>query len=182
MSKLYGGLLVIATMLALSGLGTLGLALVTQLINLAETTMFATDGISSHPFASALIISTVVGALVTWLWSSLLHCLNKKNYEELPDDARKRHYAFSFIIGAVERMLITTLVLWLPMAVGPLAAAWLGVKAVVGWAGMDKKPDYAASHPARARFTVTLLGSAISFLWAIGCGIWARWMAGIPPQ
>src|SRR5262249_11856262 len=181
MSKLYAGLLVIASMLALSGLGLMGLVLFTHLIDLVPTMLAClADYFRSHPFVSALFISVVGGAVVTWLWSWLLHRLNQQNYERLPEDARKRHHAFSITIGGVERLLLTTLVIWLAGAVGPLGAAWLGVKAVVGWAGMDKTEHHAASHAARARFSVTLLGSAISFLWAIGCGIWARGLAGLP--
>jgi hypothetical protein len=173
MSKLYAGFFVIASMLALSGLGVIGLVLFTHFIDLVPT-MF--DLLGSHPFISALSISVVVGALVTWLWSSLLHWLNHESYEELPADARKKHHTFSITIGAVERLLLTALVIWLPAAVGPLGAAWLGGKAAVGWAGMGA-PE---GHAARARFVVTLLGSAISFLWAIGWGIWARGLAGLP--
>jgi hypothetical protein len=124
--------------------------------------------ISAHPFLSALFISVFGGALLTWLLSLLLHWLNQNNYATLP---------FSVTIGGVERLLLTFLVIWLPAAVGPLGAAWLGVKAVVGWAGTGATQD----HAARARFLVTpLLGSAISFFWAIGWGVWARWMAELP--
>jgi hypothetical protein len=165
MSKLYAGFLVIASMLALSGLGMIGLALFTHFIDLVPA-MY--DLLSSHPFISALFISVVGGVLV----SLLLHWLNKNAYATLPEDAR-----ISVTIGGVERLLLTFLVIWLPAAVGPLGAAWLGVKAVVGWAGMDA----IEGHAARARFLVTpLLGSAISFLWAIGWDIWARWMANLP--
>jgi hypothetical protein len=184
MSKLCAGLIVIASMLALSGLGLLGLVVV-NLINLVSTRMFGclADYISSHPFLSALFIfSIALGVPATWLWSWILHSLNKKNYEKLPGEAGKRHHAFSITFGILERTLLTALVIWLPMAVGPLAAAWLGVKAVVGWAGMNETENHRAGHPARARFSVTLLGSGFSFLWAIGWGIWARWMAGPTPQ
>src|SRR5262249_46094137 len=159
--------LVIASMLALSGLGVIGLVLFTHFIDLVPA-MF--DLLSSHPFISALSISVVVGALVTWPLSWLLHSL-------LLAEARQRYHTLSITIGGVERLLLTTLVIWLPAAVGPLGAAWLGAKAVVGWAGMDKTEGHAASPEARARFSVTLLGSAISFFWAIGWGIWARGLA-----
>jgi hypothetical protein len=182
MLKLSAGLLVIASMLALSGLGLISLVLFTRLIDLVPAMLeLLSNYFSCHPFWSALFIFSIgLGVPVTWLWSWILHSLNQKNYEKLPEDAGKRHHAFSITFGIVERALLTTLVLWLPMAVGPIAAAWLGVKAVVGWAGMNEAEDHKAGHPARARFSVTLLGSAFSFLWAIGWGIWARWMAGMP--
>src|SRR5262249_262197 len=181
MSKLYAGLLVIASMLALSGGGLIGLVLFTHLIDLVPT-MFGslTDYIISHPFWSAVFIFSIgLGVPATWLWSWVWHRANQKNFVQLPKEARERHHAFSIFVGVVERGLLTTLVIWLPMAVGPLAAAWLGVKAVVGWAGMNESPLHKGTHPARARFTVTIVGSAFSFLWAIGWGIWARWMIGI---
>jgi hypothetical protein len=135
---------------------------------LSEIYMFVADCISAHPFISAVFISVFGGVLVSWL----LHRLNQSSYATLPEDA-----PISATIGGIERLLLTFLVIWLPAAVGPLGAAWLGVKAVVGWARMDATEG----HAARARSLVTpLLGSAISFLWAIGCGVWARWMANLP--
>jgi hypothetical protein len=43
------------------------------------------------------------------------------------------------MFGVLERALLTTFVLWLPMAAGPFAGAWIVVKAVIGWGDHDLK-------------------------------------------
>lgn len=120
----------------------------------------------NYPFVTALTMSVVVGMVVTWIWSSILHRMLKKDY----NDQRLPWIGVAF--GVLERGLLTTFVLWLPQAAGPFVGAWIAVKAVTGWGDLDQKQE-----KGRRRYAVTLMGSMLSILWAVGWGIW-----GMPPQ
>ena len=158
MSKLYSALFIIGLQFAMAALGMIILVVITNITHLVAA---LADGIAAHRFTSALFISVIIGIPVTWAWSNFCHRFYRENSGD------QRYHALSITFGVLERTLITTLVLWLPMAVGPFAGAWLVVKSIVGWAGMDVK-----EHAARARFSVTLFGSLVSILWALGWGIW----------
>jgi hypothetical protein len=67
--------------------------------------------------------------------------------------------------------LLTTFVLWLPMAAGPFAGAWIVVKAIIGWGDLKQSED-----AGRMRYSIALFGTMGSILWAVGWGIW-----GMPP-
>jgi len=149
--------------LVLIVLGTLAQITATLEINVSKFL----DVINFHPFLSALLISVIGGIPVTLAWSEFCHWINRKSHHDPKPDPRYRWLSFTF--GVLERAMLTTLVLWLPTAVGGFAGAWLIVKSVVGWADFIKKQE---EHEGRARFSVTLFGSLVSFLWAIGWGIW----------
>lgn len=117
--------------------------------------------------ALALLISVAGGAVLTFAWSEVSHRLNRKNYTE--PEQLIRHRTLSFIFGVLQRALLTTFAIWIPMAVGPFAGTWLVAKSIVNWAGMDAK-----SHAGRARFSVALFGSLVSILWAVAWGIWGN--------
>ncbi|MFY9771019.1 MAG: hypothetical protein WBG18_03865 [Xanthobacteraceae bacterium] len=89
--------------------------------------------LSSHPFLSALLISVIAGIPVTALWTEICHWLFLRN------DPSPRARWISAMFGVLERALLTTFVLWLPMAAGPFAGAWIVVKAVIGWGDHDLK-------------------------------------------
>jgi hypothetical protein len=119
-----------------------------------------------HPFAAALLVSVVGGIPVTLAWSQAFHWILRKTY------ADHRRVWIGVTFGLLERTLLTTFVLWLPMAVGPFAGTWIVAKGIIGWGDLDSKTE-----DGRARYAVTLMGSLVSILWAIGWGIW-----GNPPQ
>ncbi|MCX7311401.1 MAG: hypothetical protein WCG92_21700 [Hyphomicrobiales bacterium] len=118
---------------------------------------FAND----HRFLTAMILSVFGGIPVTWLWTEFLHRLLKRT----ETDIRRQWVGITF--GILERTLLTTFVLWLPIGAGAFAGAWIIVKAVTGWGGLDQKLE-----PARARYAVVLMGTIVSIIWAIGWGIW----------
>lgn len=124
---------------------------------------------SLHPFVTALLASVVLGIPVTFLWSELLH------YCFLPSDPSPRGRWPSMIFGVLERALLTTLILWLPIAAGGFVGAWLIVKAILGWADLGG-PNAITRHEGRIRYSVALFGNMASILWAVGWGIW-----GMPP-
>jgi hypothetical protein len=115
-------------------------------------------------------ISALGGALVTLGWSNLLHgALARQFKKEASANPVGRVLWIPAVLGIIERTLITTFVLFIPMAVGPFAGAWVTIKAVGGWGVFKDQTSYS-----RALFMTGLLGSAMSVLWAIVVGLLAR--------
>jgi hypothetical protein len=114
----------------------------------------------------ALGLSIVGGIPVTMAWTRLLHYRLRIEY---PENFTQYHSdrLISFVVGVVERGIITMLAIWLPQSVGAIVAALLAVKAVGSWTGDN------TSNPHRVRFFTALLGSLMSMGWALAFGIWA---------
>lgn len=119
---------------------------------------------------TAYSVSVLGGAVVTFGWSSILHWKLSQDLKS-GDEAGtpKRLLWVPAMLGVFERTLITTFVLFMPIAVGPFVGAWISIKAVGGW-GLFKNP----SEYNRALFMIGLLGSAMSVLWAVIVGLLAR--------
>jgi len=118
--------------------------------------------------AAALIASVVLGAVVTFIWAEVSYRLLRRSYPEVSVKGRNR--AASAIVGMMERLLLTSLAIWLQPALGPIAAAFFGVKAALSW-GELKDLNHRAS---RTRYSVSFMNSLVSIGWAIACGIWAK--------
>ncbi len=111
----------------------------------------------------ALGFSIFLGAIVTYLWANCLYsCFASKDEEE------RRDRRIAAINGMVIRSFITSLVIWLPQAVGPTVAALLAAHALIAWAGLDNK-----EKPSRIRYTISMLYHIVSIFWAIAWGLWA---------
>ena len=72
------------------------------------------------------------------------------------------------LTGITERAIATTLVIWTPKLLAPFIGGWIALKVAGGW-GLLKEP----TTRNRATFVIGLLGSAVSFTWAIWWGIYA---------
>src|SRR6266478_5636494 len=90
----------------------------------------------------ALVISIVLGAVVTLLWAEFLYrCFSS-------DHPEQRARGIAAINGMVIRGFMTSLVIWLPQAVGPTVAGLLTAHGLLAWAGLEQK-----DKPARIRYT-----------------------------
>lgn len=118
----------------------------------------------------AILASVLGGMAVTFVWAEFWHWVLRRQFSEISKSDRVRWVAR--VMGILERGLLTTLVLWLPGAVGAFAGALIAVKAVAGWG--DLRSEFL---PGRARYYVSMMNGIVSIFWALACGIW-----GMPPQ
>lgn len=123
--------------------------------------------------AIALFASAVLGIPLTFTWSEFWHWYLKRYRMVVPPTSPDRDRVIGISIGILERLFLTTLVIWLPNASGPVAATWIIAKAAVGWDLTGKKE---ANLDSRRRYSVHLMNSATSIFWALAWGIW-----GTPP-
>src|SRR4051794_35850299 len=87
----------------------------------------------------ALIASIFVGAAVTWLWANFLYSkfwLSPEfpQRDKKHDPLRAKAIAVN---GMVIRSLLTTVVIWLPQATGPIVAGLLTAHALIAWGGLQ---------------------------------------------
>jgi len=71
-------------------------------------------------------------------------------------------------IGWIERTLITLVVMWLPASAGTVIAGLLALKMAGGWGAVKS-----GTTQARAVYSVSLIGSLLSILWAVLWGVLA---------
>jgi hypothetical protein len=115
------------------------------------------------------IFSSVIGGLfVTFIWTEVSHQLLKYFFPQFSGNDRSK--VIGPTVGMVERLLLTILTIWLPQALGPIAAAVIAAKVVLGWGDLGGSTT---GRPGRTRYSVSLMNSLVSIIWAIGCGIWA---------
>jgi hypothetical protein len=98
----------------------------------------------------ALMASIFGGILFTFFWSDFSHLVLRTTYPEHFTGADRSRW-IGVMLGIVDRVLLTMLTLWLPQALGPIAAAIIGVKAVLGWGDLQKDSNRAA----RTRYSVS---------------------------
>jgi hypothetical protein len=128
--------------------------------------MLLIDFLSSRPVI-ALLASVFGGAVITAAWAETSHLILRRNYPQFT--GKDRSFWGASYIGIVERLLVTMLTIWVPQALGALAATLLVLKAVMGWGDLQNNQDI---RPARARYGIALMNSVVSMIWAIGWGIW----------
>jgi hypothetical protein len=116
---------------------------------------------------AALIASVVIGVVLTFIWAEVSYKLLRRSYPEITGKDRSR--VIGPLVGMIERLLLTTLTIWLQPAVGPIAASFFAVKAVLSW-GELKDLNLRVS---RARYAISFMNGMVSVTWAIICGIWA---------
>ena len=129
------------------------------------------DCLQTHRAAVALLMSAGLGIPVTFTWSEFWHWYLKRTRqvgETSPPKDRDRPIGIS--IGILERLVITSLVISLWYASGPLTATWLVSKAAMGWDLTGKKD---ADLNSRKRYAVHLMNSLVSIFWALAWGAWA---------
>jgi hypothetical protein len=118
----------------------------------------------------ALAASIVLGAVFTFLWAEFSYYLRRRKFPvtEADPEAERGRWT-SAIMGILQRAFLTTIVIWLPMSTGPIAATLIVVNVAVGWGRYDTK-----SLEGRSRYTVSLMNGIVSVFWAIAWGIWAN--------
>jgi hypothetical protein len=117
---------------------------------------------------AALLASVLGGAIITLVWAEVSYWLLRRSSPEFTGNDRSR--LVSALAGILERLLLTTLTIWLDGAVGAITAALLAVKAITAWGELkDVLPG-----PSRKRFTAAFLNGFVSVSWAIVWGIWAK--------
>ena len=126
--------------------------------------------IQTHKVGIALFFSTIIGLGVMFVWTALWHwyanwCDRRAG---LGISLGERDLPTVIIGGAVERGLVTALVLWLPSEVGVIVAGLITVKAIGSWGQVSL-----ATLSGRRRYYAHFMGSLGSMFWALAWGIWA---------
>jgi hypothetical protein len=153
MSKLYVGFLVIASMLVLSGLGFLGLVLITNLIDLLQAAMQINVYIAvyflvcfggHYVVAYLMLFMRWLVGLVTDPW----------------------HEWMGFLIGITERAVALTLLVWAPRYLVTFIGGWVLLKFAIGWRRT------ALNHMVARGSQLALIGNVLSFAIAIPGGLY----------
>jgi len=113
----------------------------------------------------ALAGSVILGIVFTFIWAELLYYAVHRKFRP---EKRDRVRWVSVMNGILQRGFLTTIVIWLPMAAGPIAATLIALTAIAGWGHYDNK-----SVEGRTRYAISLMISVTSIFWAIAWGIWA---------
>jgi hypothetical protein len=125
------------------------------------------------------LISVVVGAFVTFGWSSLLFWLLDTYVKPADTEAAglERIWWIAVMVGVFERILITTLVAHDISGVASFIAGWIGIKMVSGWQRWGSGTRYA-----RAASFMALLGNVMSVLFGVVGGVLCKASATPPPE
>jgi hypothetical protein len=114
----------------------------------------------------AILASVLLGAVFTGIWARTSHWFLRKCFQFPPDNLG---FLIGVLMGIVERLLLTITTLWEPQALGPIAAALIAVKEILGWADLKPKDN---DRPSRIRYSVSFMNNLVSVIWAISWGIW----------
>jgi hypothetical protein len=106
----------------------------------------------------AYFVSIVVGHFVVWGFLRFLRWHTRQDQDRQP--------AMAMYTGLFERTVVTTLVVWVPSAVGPFILAWVAAKIAANWQRLGK------SVAARTGTQTALLANVVSFSIAIAAGVW----------
>lgn len=113
--------------------------------------------------------SLIIGGVVTYFWSLLLHFMIQKQRKP-KDSIGDRIIWIPIFLGLVERSLYTILIANNISGSAGFIGAWITIKAVGGWATFSKD----GSTYGRSLFGVGLLGSAMSALFGVAGGLMAQ--------
>jgi hypothetical protein len=128
------------------------------------------SGYAKTYWVIALLISVFVGHFIP-------KCVTKHLYKVVQEKAKNEtdeDRPIVFIselprwIGWIERTLITLVVMWLPASAGTVIVGLLALKMAGGWGAVK-----AGTTQARAVYSVSLVGSLLSILWAVLWGVLA---------
>jgi hypothetical protein len=86
---------------------------------LTDTHLYLKDHV-----ANAYLISILGGAIITMLWSFILHKAYATDQVRWP--------SIPLLLGVFERGLFTTFAIWVPSGLGPFLGTWIVVKAAGG--------------------------------------------------
>jgi hypothetical protein len=131
--------------------------------------------IPSLQAALVLCFSVFGGAILTFVWSDFLHA----KLRVIPNGGaaaleEPRVPWVPILIGAVERALFTLMIAFSVEASGAFCGGWVTAKAITGMG-----PWNANSPQNRARVGVSMLGSGLSLLIGVACGLILRaWLRG----
>jgi hypothetical protein len=153
MSKLYVGFFVLASMLALSGLGLLGLVLITNLINLLQAAM------QIIVYIAAYILVCIVGNYIVAYIMLFLKWL-------VGLDTRPIIEWMGFWIGFTERAVALTLVILAPRYLVTFVGGWILLKFAIGWQRTPLTPKLARG------VQLALIANVLSFGIAIAVGLY----------
>jgi hypothetical protein len=153
MSKLYAGFLVIASMLVLSGLGLLGLVLITRLINLLQAPMRV------YLFLLVYFLVCVGGHYLVAYSMYFMRWL-------VSLDTDPSHDWMSFLIGFTERAVALTLIVWAPRYLVTFIGGWVLLKFAIGWQRTPLNAMVARGS------LLALIGNVLSFAVAIAGGLY----------
>jgi hypothetical protein len=114
------------------------------------------DDRSRHPVPVAYFISIFVAHFVIkWILRGIRYAAH------LDDKAKP----LDFFLGATERAVVTTLVVFTPRYVAPFIGAWVAAKLAANW---QKREN---SERSRQGASIALIGNVCSFAFAIGAGL-----------
>lgn len=115
---------------------------------------------------TAYAASLIGGAAITFLWAEAVHFIIQWQFPGMARPLRLRWMPIA--IGVLERAVMTSFAIWVPMALGPFMGTWIVAKAAGGWALVVTGEDHK-----RALYFAGLLGSIVSLGWALAWGLWA---------
>jgi hypothetical protein len=128
------------------------------------------SGYAKTYWVTALLISVFVGHFIPKYVTK--HLCNKVVQEAKKETEDDRPIVFISElprwIGWIERALITLVVMWLPASAGTVIAGLLALKMAGGWGAVKS-----GTTQARAVYSVSLIGSLLSILWAVLWGVLA---------
>ena len=84
--------------------------------------MIQANSVDIYTAVVALGLSVLGGVPITMIWSRYLHHRLKDSHSEEFSKIHRDPW-ISFVVGVLERGLITALVIWLPQSVGPMTSA-----------------------------------------------------------
>ena len=116
----------------------------------------------------SFLISVFAGGLLPKYLTTYLYDVVEKLEKEGDDRPIAKVPGLPGLTGYVERALVTVVVMWLPASAGTLIAAWLALKMAGGWGALRT-----GTTRARASYSVALVGSLLSIMWALGWGLLA---------
>jgi hypothetical protein len=116
----------------------------------------------------SLLISVFLGGLLPKYLTIYLYGVVDKLEKEPGDKPIADVPVLPWLTGYVERALVTVVVMWFPASAGTLIVGWLALKMAGGWGALKT-----GTTRARASYSVALVGSLLSILWALGWGMLA---------
>lgn len=115
------------------------------------------------------LISVFLGGYIPKYLSEYLYGRIEKEVDAEDGDTPIRDVpVLPWLMGYVERALVTLSVMWLSSSAGTLIAGLLALKMAGGWGALK-----VGTTRSRAVYSVALVCSLISIMWAVGWGLLA---------
>jgi len=114
---------------------------------------------------------SISGGFLVDYWIKFLRRDIADRYKDAPNQPKDPSIAsLDWSIGTIERFVATTLTIFAPTLLAPFVGGWVALKFAANWQARKQGDEgLLAKHR-----LVALIGSALSFGWAIGVGILAN--------